>query len=138
MNATAHDFTDADVEALLTRLDAITSTFELLGRPVEDTAASVLPTPQPIELELEDELPLDQAAAPSEAAPDEQAAKPTTLHASEIKPLAVLPQGTAPIDWSRFSHGPAVPLPVPEKPAASTAAVAPIRKLPWPRAGTVA
>jgi chemosensory pili system protein ChpA (sensor histidine kinase/response regulator) len=113
----------ADVEALLTRVDAITSSFELLGRPVDDGAAAVLPTPQPIELDLEDELALAEPVAPSEAAPEEQEVEPPQPRSSEFKPLTVLPQGTTPIDWSRFSHGPAVPLPMPDKPAASTAAV---------------
>jgi chemosensory pili system protein ChpA (sensor histidine kinase/response regulator) len=45
----------------------------------------------------------------------------TAAALERIQARTVLPQGT--IDWSRFSHGPAVPLPVPDKPVASTAAV---------------
>jgi chemosensory pili system protein ChpA (sensor histidine kinase/response regulator) len=110
--------TPADVEALLARVDAISSSFELLGRPVED----VLETSQPVALPAVD----DELAQPEPVTPE---TAPEQVH--EARALAEVPRapmaGPAPasdIDWSRFKvGGAAVPLPVAEKQVASSGAV---------------
>ena len=116
----------ADVEALLTRVDAITSAFELLGRPVDERSDAVPQSPLslPIDLAVEDELPLAELAAPAEPEPETAPSQaPDAVATSAFKLPAVPAEVGAPIDWSRFKGGPAVPLPAMEKPAASTGAV---------------
>jgi chemosensory pili system protein ChpA (sensor histidine kinase/response regulator) len=116
----------ADVEALLTRVDAITSAFELLGRPVDERGDAVpqSPLPLPIDLAVEDELPLAELAAPAEPEPETAPSQTPDAVAPPAFKLPTAPAEVgAPIDWSRFKGGPAVPLPAAEKPAASTGAV---------------
>ena len=108
----------ADVEALLARVDAISSSFELLDRPVED-----LPTaPQPAVLDVVDEAP----AEPEPVAP-EAPAEPSQEAIAIAEAPSVLAAESAParaIDWSRFKGGAsAVLLPVIDKQMASTGAV---------------
>jgi len=98
----------ADVEGLLTRVDAINSGFELLGRPVGEDVAVVPHAAQPIERAAEP--PLAQAVA--EAAP---VPVPVPVPGPAAVPAATVPPGAAPIDWSRFKGGAAVPVPAVEK-----------------------
>ena len=108
----------ADVEALLARVDAIASSFELLGRPVEELDAAALP----VTLAAVDGVP----AEPEPAAPEAAQEQPHESIAAPDAPLAPA-AGPAPalaIDWSRFKGGAAaVPMPAVEKPSASTGAV---------------
>jgi len=114
--------TSAEVEALLSRVDAITSGFDLLGRPADEYPGAALPQPQFLELSHEPQ----PAPAEAAASPDRHAAEPQASAAEqspEPKPGSGLVAGTLPIDWSRFSQGLAAPLPVPDRAAASAAAV---------------
>ena len=108
----------ADVEALLARVDAISSSFELLGQPVEDLPARrgagrrgrgtgscrSLPSPKrPTNCRTR------RSARPKRPPAPAPAAGPAPLR---------------PIDWSRFKGGgSAVPLPVVDRQAASSGAV---------------
>jgi chemosensory pili system protein ChpA (sensor histidine kinase/response regulator) len=74
----------------------------------------------------------DVAVVPHAAQPIERAAEPPPAHAvveaapvpePAAVPAATVPPGAAPIDWSRFKGGAAVPVPAVEKAVASTAAV---------------
>jgi chemosensory pili system protein ChpA (sensor histidine kinase/response regulator) len=106
----------AEVEALLGRVDAITSAFELLGRPPEASAAAPQAEAhlidQPIAAAAEDLA--DQAWTDDASAP---AVEPAETESPEPSAAVV------PIDWSRFKGGVVQPLPVADKPVASTAAV---------------
>jgi chemosensory pili system protein ChpA (sensor histidine kinase/response regulator) len=112
----------ADVEALLGRVDAISSAFELLGGPQGESAPAALDAAQPIDRAVEDE-PQAAAAEMQGVGPAGDSAAPVPSEPPEPGPLAVSPAAGVPIDWSRFKGGPAVPIPAVDKPAASTAAV---------------
>ena len=123
----------SDVEALLARVDTITSAFELLGQPAEAVAplaplAPAVPASMAMaepEAAVPPEPPVADAASATRAlaqdAPesgrDEAAA--AAGPASEPAPFA-----PALIDWSRFKGGLTQALPMPaDKPAASSGAV---------------
>ena len=114
----------ADVEALLARVDAISSSFELLGSPPDDSLVTALPEPDQVPLAE----PLPSAEAPAESpaeSPDEAApAAGLSAQASEAPRAAPLNQlPLLPIDWSRFKAGPSAALPVVERAPSSMAAV---------------
>jgi chemosensory pili system protein ChpA (sensor histidine kinase/response regulator) len=125
----------ADVEALVARVDALSSSFELLGRPADADAdaAAVAITEAPPTTAAE----ARQAAA--EIAPEHDdegsaGAQPASAAQAAVEPAALLPplpplpakppgQADASIDWSRFKTGAAAPLPLADKPAAGHASV---------------
>jgi chemosensory pili system protein ChpA (sensor histidine kinase/response regulator) len=120
----------ADVERLLGRVDAISSSFELLGRPVAMVAPAPAATPVP--LPLEQVLAVEAhsawtAAAGADArdgAEDADAEpSPEADHDTAPPPIAALTAVVADIDWSRFRAGPNAVLPVAERAASSMAAV---------------
>ncbi len=107
----------AEVEALLARVDALSGSFDLLGRPVDDVvlevpyaASETVPVPQPAPVPVASPVPMADAM-PS---PEVPAAKSAVL-----PPGAVAP----PIDWGRFKSGVAAVLPTSDKSAASSGAV---------------
>ncbi len=110
----------ADVEGLLGRVDAITSAFELLGRPEDDSGPAPLDAAQPID--LDDEVETAAAEAPS-IEPEADSPVAALAEPLPFKPSAMMPAAALPIDWSRFKGGPVLPMPVADKPVASTAAV---------------
>ncbi len=111
-----------DVEALLGRVDAISSAFELLGCPVDESAPEALDAAQPIDRAVEDE-PQAATAEMQSVGPAGDSEAPVPCEPPEPRPLAVPPSAGVPIDWGRFKGGPAVPMPAVDKPVASTAAV---------------
>ena len=116
-----------DIEALLGRVDAIVSSFELLGRPAEERADAMPAQAQAmVEVPLGEPLPpaaeLPEAARkelPAEA-PGQAAAAPVAESARSALPGAA---PLLPIDWSRFKGSAVLPLPTADKPAASSGAV---------------
>ncbi len=110
----------ADVEALLGRVDAITSCFELLVQPAAEDAATV---------PIEPAAPAMTEPVPAPAAQTESAAEtpqPALLAqdvARPTQPYSLAANAAAGIDWSRFTTGETVPVPQADKPAASSAAV---------------
>ena len=133
----------ADVEALVARVDAISSSFDLLGRPAGSEAPTPFELPQlqamadpepalaAAQAEALDEIEIEPASEPSpetqaSAESDGAAALPEAGEPSPVaEPSAALPlaASVASIDWSRFKTGAVAPLPKADKPAASTAAV---------------
>ena len=103
----------ADVEALLARVDAISSSFELLGQPADDGAAALAVA---MPAAIDEALPPPPEPVPP--APD-AAASPSVLPVAAPATASPLP-----IDWSRFKGGTAaLPLPTADRPAAAGAAV---------------
>ena len=103
--------TGGDVEALLTRVDAIAAGFEALGGTAEPAVQAMEPqAPQPAAA-MPAPLLLQESAAPAPAATAPVPAMPAVAAA----PMA--------IDWSRFSLGGGAPLPAMERTASSAGAV---------------
>ena len=103
----------ADVEALLARVDAITGSFELLGRPLDDRpTAAPLDAAAPVDLVVERRAAAAEAAAgaPSARSPSRpveaaSAGRGRAAPGPDRRPCRR--RGSAPIDWSRFKGGPA-------------------------------
>ncbi len=118
----------ADVEVLLARVDAITSSFELLGGPGEVAG------PEPVEVaEATPSAAIEDAAAeelPAVAVEPASQAGSATADADGATGEAAMPllhssldAAMAGIDWGRFRAGAVALLPTIDKAAASTAAV---------------
>jgi len=112
----------ADVEALLARVDTISSSFDLLGRPpAEEGAADVAPSQLlPADDAAETPAPAVETRADTET-PAEPELSPSADALAPAQPAAA--RSPLPIDWSRFQGGVSVTLPAADKPAASTGAV---------------
>ncbi len=121
----------ADVEALVARVDAISTSFDLLGRPAEAVARSPIEHSEPLPL-AEAEAALGVAESLPQPDPEAMVEPPaaaalpaydeptTTLPPLPVAPLSA---AVASIDWSRFKTGAVMALPKADKPSASQAAV---------------
>ena len=121
----------ADVDALVARVDAISTSFEQLGQPADaEVPALADPAPPQAVVAEERELSEPEAEVAPESAPpvvdEPPAALAEPLFQPEVAaphPLAPLGAAVARIDWGRFKTGAVAPLPAADKPAASQAAV---------------
>ena len=116
----------AEVEALLSRVDAISSRFELLGRPLDEGQdAEAVPRPTGPAVDAAPSQPAaDRSRSRTPPAGRRSAGTGRRCRRTRCDPGSRARRGRpAPIDWSRFKGGPAAAAAPVDKPVASSAAV---------------